>query len=246
MSKIEKAYIIRINRPDSIAYADECAKSCEQHNIPYEFFEGAYKWSRAEVTRQTGWIIREESNPDWHNEFMCTVSHLMLWRKIVAENKTVAVLEHDALAVANFLDIEVHDGTILNLGYRVHSRDDYKFPTTPNYKQYMIDVFEGTHAYAITPKTVAESLANLERQHGNVIIMPIDGLMSIHNYIEQTKLIIIPTPVVCEVRSQSMTMKDQVAARYHPIPPESYWDDMVQRGKYVEGVISGNIPRILF
>lgn len=246
MPKIEKAYIIRIPRDDSMLYAEECARSCEEHGIPYEFFEGAYQWSRNETTRRTGWVIREESNPDWHNEFMCTMSHLCLWEKIIQEDKTVAVLEHDAVVLGNFLDVEVHDNTILNLGYRVDSRDDYKFPDSPTYRQYMLDVFEGTHAYAITPKTAKASLDALRRQHGNVVIMPIDGLMSIHNFIEQQKLILIPTPVVGEVRGSSMTMKDEVAARYHTVPPEDYWVDMVNKDKYRLGDIGPDLPRILF
>lgn len=247
MATIEKAYIIRIPREDSMQYAAECAESCERHGVPYEYFEGAYRWSRNEVTRRTGWVIREESNPDWHNEFMCTVSHLMLWRKIVEEGKTVAVLEHDALVQTDITQgIDVHDGTILNLGYRVDHRSDYAFPKNPRYKQYMIDVFEGTHAYAITPTTAANSLKALEEQHGNVIIMPIDGLMSIHNYIRQQKLILMPTPVICEVRGKSMTMKNEVAARYHPIPPQEYWEHMVNVHKYRQGFIGENIPRIIF
>lgn len=248
MAKIDKAYIIRIPRADSMQLAAECAASCTEHGIPYEYYEGAFQWSRTETTARTGWVIREESHPDWHNEFMCTMSHMTLWRHIIRNNETVAVLEHDAFVTGNFMNVEVHDGTILNLGYRVDDPSDYKFPEHPTFKQIMINEFEGTHAYAITPKTAQASLDALERQFGNMVPMPIDGLMGIHNLIEQQRLILLPTPAVGWVRrdAKSSTMKDENCARYFPIPPNEYWDNVVAQNKYTRGEIGPGIPRIKF
>jgi hypothetical protein len=38
--KIEHAYILYIDDPDSIRYMEECKKSCEEHGIPVTPFLG--------------------------------------------------------------------------------------------------------------------------------------------------------------------------------------------------------------
>jgi hypothetical protein len=245
MAKIDKAYIIRIDRPDSIEYAKQCADSCEKHGVPYEYFEGAYQWDRAEVTRRTGWIIREESHPDWHNEFLCTISHMLLYRKMIEEYKTIAILEHDAIVTGNFMNLDVYDGIITNLGYRVDTPDDVIFPEGDvKFKQYEIDVFEGTHAYALTPETARLCLERI----GQTIIMPIDGLIAIRNIVKMKRSIVMPTPAVGWVRQEakSSTMKDEKVARYHPIPPKEYWNYIRDKSKYQVKDVYPGYTRVAF
>ena len=243
MSFIEKAYILHTSNPTSRGYALECAGSCEQFGVPYEYLQGYEDLSMEDMEKMYGWTVAEgRYRTEWHKEFMCTLGHVMFWQKVIDEDKTCAILEHDAIVKADLRKVDIHDDMLTFLGYRVDSRDDYVFPEEPEYEQYYVDKFEGTHGYAITPST-----ARLLIERFNYVMpMPIDGMISIHNLANIERSIVIPNPIVGEVRQKSQTLIHENPARYNTIPPADWWAHVVNRDKYERSRIAPGEIRIVF
>lgn len=243
MAFIEKAYILHTSNPTSRGYALECATSCEQFGVPYEYLQGYEDLSIEDMEKMYGWTIAEgRYRPEWHKEFMCTLGHVMFWKRVVDENKTCAILEHDAIVKADLRKVDIHDDMLTFLGYRVDNRDDYVFPDEPEYDQYYVDKFEGTHAYAITPSTAKLLIERFDY----VMPMPIDGMISIHNLANIERSIVIPNPVIGEVRQKSQTLAHENPARYNTIPPAEWWKHLVNRDKYERSRIAPGEIRIVF
>lgn len=214
-STIERAIILRHPAPYSIKYSEECAESCRQYGIPYEFFDGYYTTDYLELNHLSGWNFPNA----WVKEYCCTAGHLNIWRKIIAEGGgAVAVLEHDAIVKRRMDDIEVCDGEIAFLGLRVESRDDYECPPTLP-RMIPINGFEGTHAYALTPITARRCIANMTNLAQ--FPYPIDGLMGIHNTISQRLLLVDPCPVVCEVGGRKSFTQFE-SAKYNTFHPPGF------------------------
>lgn len=243
MPFIEKAYILHTSNPSSLGYAQECAASCDQYGVPYEYLVGHEDLSLEDMEKQYGWTVEEgRYREEWHKEFMCTLGHVMFWQKVVDENKTCAILEHDAIVKTDLRRVNIHDGILTFLGYRVDSRDDYSVPKNPEFEQYYVNKFEGTHGYAVTP-TTAKLL--IER-FNHVMPMPIDGMISIHNLADVERSIVIPNAIVGEVRQKSQTLAHGNPARYNTIPPTEWWDNVVNRSKYERARIAPGEIRIVF
>lgn len=226
-NKIEKAYIIRINTPESMEYADQCAKSCEKHNVSYTFFEGYMKPDRE--------FIREEIDFEINlspGERGCTASHIKIWKDIVNKGITAAIFEHDVIVKRNFIGVEVPDNSYLMLGYRVDDENDYEcndneFSLAKIYK------FEGTHAYAINPITAKACLDKIFNEFTRRINQSIDGFISINNMLGFQQLIIDPIPVVCVVGKRISTAQDNNSpARYNESVIPSFYEGIVDKSKY--------------
>jgi Glycosyltransferase family 25 (LPS biosynthesis protein) len=229
MAKIEKAFILHTDNAKSRGYAKECADSCERWKVPYEYLLGEENLTVEAMEEKYGWTIAPgRYHPDWHNEFLCSLGHALFWQKVVDENKTCAILEHDAIVISNLCNVDIPDDTLAFLGYRVDNRDDYVVPSRPNYKHYETEAFQGTHAIAITPKTAKFLLDTFNKQFP----MPIDGMLGINNLSKIRMTVVVPTPTVTEIREKSQTMKDEVCARYNTIPPLEWYEDLRDRQKY--------------
>lgn len=214
-STIHKAIILRHPAPYSIKYSEECAASCEKYGVPYEFFDGYYTTNVEELNRLSGWRF-----PDaWVKEYACTAGHLNIWRKIMQEGGTVAVLEHDALIKRRLNDIEVTDGEVVFLGLRVENRNDYECPEG-DVRLLPINKFEGTHAYAITSIT-ARRMVNIMSSLRE-FPCPIDGLMGIHNFISQRLYLADPSPVICEVGNGRRSFTQFESAKYNVFHPDGF------------------------
>lgn len=214
-STIRKALILRHPAPYSIKYSEECAASCEKYGIPYEFFDGYYTTDVEELNRLSGWRFPNA----WVKEYACTAGHLNMWRKVIQEGGAVAILEHDAIVKRRMDDIEITDGEVVFLGLRVENRNDYECPEG-DVKLVPIKMFEGTHAYAITPVT-ARRLVNIMASLRE-FPCPIDGLMGIHNLISQRLYLADPCPVICEVGNGRKSFTQFESAKYNVFHPEGF------------------------
>lgn len=222
--RITKAFILRINTPKSTQYSERCADSCKKYNVPYEFFEGPYKLSMAEMEQKTGWKFTPNVKPETIGEFGCTVGHFEIWKQIAKMDpqQAIAIFEHDAVVKQYLGKIQVQPGIITKLGYRIRNEDDYNLEFTPS-KHMPIEecqlAFQGTHAYAITPETAQLLLDNLSNYQ--FIPQPIDGIISINNHFMLPRTIITPPPVVAVVGDvESFTQSDGKSAQqnYRPEP----------------------------
>lgn len=226
-NKIEKAYIIRINTPESIEYANQCAASCVKHNVPYTFFEGYMKPDLEFIRNETDFEINLSPG-----ERGCTASHVKIWKDIVNKGITAAIFEHDVIVKRNFLNIEVPDNSYLMMGYRVDNENDYECSNEP-FSLAKIYKFEGTHAYAINPITAKACLNKIFNDFNRRINQSIDGFISINNMLGYQQLILDPTPVVCVVGSRISTAQDNNnPARYNESVIPSFYDSLTDKSKY--------------
>lgn len=220
--KIEKAYIIRINTPESIAQADACARSCEEHNVPYEFFEGYMRPEREFIREETGFELNLTPG-----ERGCTASHFKIWQKLINEGITAAIFEHDVIVKRNFIGLEIPDNAYAFLGYRVEDASHYNCPND-DFTIARIYKFEGTHAYAINPITAQACLSKINDEMYRRVNQSIDGFISINNLLGQMQLIVDPTPVVCVVggNKTSTAQEDGKVARYNESIIPSFYQNI--------------------
>jgi GR25 family glycosyltransferase involved in LPS biosynthesis len=227
--KIEHAYILYIDDPDSIRYMEECKKSCEEHGIPVTPFLGIkLPITTKEIRDKWGFRVNPECDVRgynepvmnvWFKEQCCLTGHLAIWKKIATEHKNaVAVFEHDALVKKNFLDVDVYDREFLFLGYRFDSRDDYECIDAP-FERHTIEKFEGTHAYAITPWTAEACLNAVDTMPVLPLGVSIDHMMGVTNAFRIHLGVIDPAPVIAAIEEKkSYTQPDEKTARYNMIP----------------------------
>lgn len=216
--KIRHAYIIYIDKPESIQYANECARSCEEHGMPYTLWKGiSMETTRYEDLEQiTGfaWVSKTA-------EMGCTASHLKLWHTIAEQPHACCVFEHDAILKDNIYDTEIPDNKLVMLGYRVLNAGDYERPSDA---VTFVDInkFEGTHAYAVTPAMAKHMI--LKMQHDYAIAFggvntTIDGILSIHDHFGIGRCIMEPPPVVCVVGNRVSTIQGQPACYNANVTP---------------------------
>lgn len=159
--KPTKAYILRIDNPVSIEYANVCAESCDRIGLPYEFFDGYTNISQQELWAQIpiNMQIHHWMDP---NAACATAGHFMIWKKI-AENKECAIiLEHDALMLHS-VTLDIPDNLIVALGYKLYQAHRYDYVTAgPATQINSVSHHAGAHAYAITYKTAELLLNELE------------------------------------------------------------------------------------
>lgn len=162
--KIDKAYIIRINHPLSIERAADCAKSCEELGIPYEFYEGVNNIREIDLPKQFDFPI--EFKHRYNSKVMsATSSHIKLWKHILDKKETAIILEHDAVMLHK-IDLEIPDGQMVVLGYKLMDKNRYDHVKAGPPKVIgRIYKHCGAHAYAITWKT-AQELIDEVKKHG--------------------------------------------------------------------------------
>jgi len=200
---IKNAYILHIDEPRSLKYLDDCLQSCKQFSdinpIPVQGYKGAnYK----DICEEFGigiipfYVDQMDKNGETLNKaFSCTAGHIKIWQMIVDSGEPGAVLEHDAIVKGPLAMVEVDDDEILWLGPRIEFEDDYKFPWGAINDYVDVDRWEGTHAYAITPKT-AQFLLDSIKKHG--LNDSIDGQLGMRNMFDM-KFKTITMPVVVAV-----------------------------------------------
>ena len=241
--KIEHAYILHINDANSLSYMEECKASCEQYNIPVTPFLGLMlPTTTSHIKDVWGFnvnpVVDQKAKIDpvfevWFKEQLCLTGHMAIW-KLIAENHVgaVAVFEHDAIVKRNFLEVDVQDGEIAFLGYRVDHRDDYECVEDP-FVKHSVSKFEGTHGYAITPWTARACLNALN----NVDMLPlgvsIDHMLGIRNLFNLKMNVVDPAPLVAVVEDKiSYTQPENKVARYNMIPHDGFLKGIKNHEKY--------------
>lgn len=249
---IEKAYILYIDEPKSVEWAHECAKSCEEHNVPFELFKGYKGLSTDELTYRTGWVCgrpgMEENDKQYVREYNAALGHIRIWEKIAAGDAPCAILEHDAIVKQDFTHLDMV-GDVMFLGPRVNSRNDYEFPDWDGPVNIIpTRRFEGLHAYVISPLTARFLLDKVKEMRR---ILPSEAMMSVRNPFNMDLRVVDPPFVVCELGGRkSFTMQDEITIpqnfRHEPgflagLKPEaSHFKTTDYR--FSEDWFSGNIP----
>jgi len=109
MAKIDRALIIRRQGVElSKQYAADCAKSCEKHNLPYEFID-AVEFLECEKAFES---VGAKTSPTYKNTMgncCCHASHIKCWKRIVEIDKPCIILEHDAIVKGDVRNIEIPD-----------------------------------------------------------------------------------------------------------------------------------------
>lgn len=162
--KIDKIYIIRIKNDLSIERAEDCSKSCDEVGMPYEFWKGTQGIQGKDLHLQFDFPI-EFKHVYSLNHSNATASHIKLWKHILDNKETAIILEHDAIMLHK-VDMEIPDGAIVVMGYKLMNKDDYDHVKAGPPKT-IGQAFQhcGAHAYAITWKT-AEELIDEVKTHG--------------------------------------------------------------------------------
>src|SRR6056300_1424566 len=172
--KIKKALIIRRLQVDaSMKYAQECANSCENFDIPYEFIDAIEFMKADEAYKTVGTFINNYR--DWemtHDAHCCChASHIKCWQHIADCGEACLVLEHDALVKGKIENVGIPDMSLVTFGLRVKNPDEYH-PTTPFDKLIRIKNAIGGHAYAMTPNTAKFILDDIRTDGVNRCIDP--------------------------------------------------------------------------
>ena len=216
--KIRHAYIIYIDRQESIEYANECAKSCEQYGMPYTL------WKGISMRETRGEDLESETGFTWASrsiEMGCTASHLKLWHTIAEQPHACAIFEHDAIVRHNFYDYEIPDNKLVMLGYRTLKAEDYEYPGG-DVTFVDINKFEGTHAYAVTPNMMRYMIERMKGYYTETfggVNTTIDGILSIHDNFGIARCVMDPPPVVCVVGDRVSTIQGRPAAYNTNVSP---------------------------
>jgi predicted O-methyltransferase YrrM/GR25 family glycosyltransferase involved in LPS biosynthesis len=189
-----KAYILYIDEPLSLQYAEDCLDSCTKFNVDSTLFQGIKGKTNRELTRKYGYHIKTF---DYSSEYCGTVGHFEIWKEIVKSGEVGIVLEHDAVVMGDLNNLTVEDGEILFLGPRLYDREHYTFPIDETINYIDIDFYNGAHAYAITANTAAMMLDQLEQS--KLIQMPIDGLLGLKNKFNMKLKAVDPVFAIAEV-----------------------------------------------
>jgi hypothetical protein len=210
---LTNTYILHIDDPRSLKYLEDCIASCKQfpgiNPIPVTGYKEAdYK----DICEEYGlsmipyYLDQMPTMGHIHNRaFSCTAGHIKIWKMIVESNEPGVVLEHDAIVKGPFSNIDVDDDEILWLGPRIEFEDDYRYPwgAIPDYVD--VERWEGTHAYAITPKT-AQFLIDKIQEYG--LNDSIDGQLGMRNMFDMNFVTVNPPPVVAVVGNRESCIED--------------------------------------
>jgi GR25 family glycosyltransferase involved in LPS biosynthesis len=241
--KIEHAYILYMDDPKSQAWMNECVESAKEHNVPISPFLGFKlpvtvqeindRW-QVKVDAKLEW--QQHENPvyqTWFKEQLCTSGHVAMWKEIVKHhNGAVACLEHDAYIVRSFDGIEVQDGEIVFLGFRVDQKEDYECLSDP-FVNVPMKKFEGTHGYAITPNTAKYLLDILEKAPHLPVGVSVDHYLGVRNLFNLNMFVVDPAPLIAIIGDRvSFTQPENSVARYNMIPPEGFLKGIVKPEKY--------------
>lgn len=174
---VGKAYIIRVaGNEKSEQYAKQCAESCHNVGMPYEFWD-AYNGIGEDIVPPSHHndlmkMIKVTDHYATRGEVACALSHISLWAKCVVDDKPLVILEHDAVMVAPYKNHAVYN-SICYLGGHEQAKQNWQVLPTPPHAS------EGpnyhficrAHAYAIDP-AVAKNMVAYAIKYG--INAPLD------------------------------------------------------------------------
>lgn len=164
---VDKAYIIRVaGNEKSEQYAEQCATSCKNVGMPYQFWD-AYNGIGDEIVPPAHHndlmkMIKVTDHYMTRGEVACALSHISLWAKCVTDDKPMVILEHDALMLAPYRQHGVFNSICylggaeqVNMGWKV-------LPTPPHASEGPNNHFLcRAHAYAIDPAVAKNMVAHV-------------------------------------------------------------------------------------
>jgi hypothetical protein len=203
---LKNAYILHIEDEKSKRYLQDCIDSCVKfpdiNVIPVKGYNGA---NVSDICEEFGvdvipfYVNQMETNGETiRRAFSCSAGHFKIWKMIVESKESGVVFEHDAVVKQSFTSLEPVDGEILWLGPRTHNMNDYTYPEGWELKYVEVDRWEGTHAYAITPKT-AQMLLDYIDEYG--LNDSLDGQLGMRNMFDMPMRAVDPPVAVAVVSS---------------------------------------------
>lgn len=201
----QKAYIIRISSEISQKYARDAAESCERIGLDYTFVDGVENKTAYDAWTQCNIPVKMLGIYKTHkiDKAACaTVSHALVWDRILKNKETAVILEHDAILLQP-VTVDIPDNTIVTLGYKLKNPGNYnhiKAGPPTNIKR--IAGHEGAHAYAITYNT-AKTLLNELNTIG--VSLPIDNMFFLNMRKSGVPIAIAdPTPAIGWIRESTI------------------------------------------
>jgi len=211
----KKVYILRIDNPISIEYAKDASDSCDRVNENWEYFAGYQDMKARAAWLLTGIPMKfGQEKVDKEKRIskgdLCSAGHGKIWKAIAEGNEDVGIiLEHDALMLHN-LNIEIPDGVIAVLGYKLQDPTKYDHTSAGGPEELIdIDGHEGAHAYAITKRTAQMMIEEIEERG---VLGCIDNAYFLRKQ-RKTKLplkIVSPTPAIGWIRESTIWGKSAV------------------------------------
>lgn len=209
-----KAFVLYNNTAHSKAYLEDLKSSLaslsDKTNIEIIPVEGYYTDDARRLYRKLGYRIipyytqllesdkvSEEFKKELNGALCNSLGHALIWNLIKDEAEPCIVLEHDAIFKHSDIDLsELEDFMIFWLGPRIQKNADYIYPKHFPRSLKEIRHFEGTHAYAITPKT-ANFLSRSWNYYG--FVDSTDGALAMRNWYKLINVVMDPPPVVAVV-----------------------------------------------
>lgn len=201
--EIDRALIIRRKQVElSMEYAEHCAKSCDEHGLPYEFIDAVEFLPCDEAFKSVG-VWKRKGYKNTMGNCCCHSSHIKCWRRIVELGKPCIILEHDAVVKGDVRNIEIKDMAVNNFGFRVAQEDDYE-PIGPAYEMVRIKRSVGVHACALTPNTADWLIKDAEK---NGIGYGVDRWLMMQTKSGLPLYVCDPPQVVCWARTSTSNFK---------------------------------------
>ena len=205
MAKIDRALIIRRQGIElSKEYAQQCAESCEEHNLPYEFID-AVEFLECQQAFESVGAKMKQNYKNTKGNCCCHSSHIKCWKRIIELNKPCIILEHDAIVKGDVRNIDIPDMAATTFGHRVTEKDQYK-PIGPAKEFIEIPRAVGVHACALTPNT-AKWLWEKARDEG--VGVGVDRWLMMQRASKLPLYVCHPEQVVCWVRTSTSNIQDK-------------------------------------
>lgn len=167
---VDTAYIIRVYGHEvSMQKADQCAGSCSEVGMKFEFwdaYDGTGNTIVAPRESQFMSLLKLTDHYLTKSEIACALSHISLWLHCVEIDKPIVILEHDAVMLSPYVYHNVYN-SICYLGNREQVHQGWKvLPTPPHATEGVNYHFIcRAHAYAVDP-AVAKNMLAYVLQHG--------------------------------------------------------------------------------
>lgn len=164
------AYIITIkNNPISEKLSDRCVDSCKQVNQPFQVWDAFDGTSgsiimpeHAKTQDHYSWL-KQMNDRLTIGEVACILSHYSLWCKCITDDKSIVILEHDAIMINQY---KYHNGwNQINYLGNLQQYQDGKYPDFPPHASANANwnFICRAHAYAIDPAIARQLVSHLLR-----------------------------------------------------------------------------------
>lgn len=228
----KKAYIIRTPNPKSQEYSEIAAETCRKVGMPFEFLEwfqgeAEKSWQHVGIPKVSGKLT---GNVAAH---CCWTAHLACMKKILDSGQAGIILEHDAMMLHK-PTISIPDDMIVVLGYKLKDPNAYDYISAGPPSE-IVDVnsggHEGSHAYAITPKTAETWIEEVQR---NGIPKPIDNAYFLRSRKSKIGIkIMSPCPAIAWVRES--TIQPTASFKNYPFI-DSFQNHCIEKEVFGKGI----------